>query len=233
MALNGSLTDFGIVDLVQFPHNGRKTGALLVIADEIGEARLFYKEGRLVHASTDLDSGMDVLVDVIGLTRGDFEFRLGEESEEESIELDLHRAVMMALKIFDERKKEEEEKKALQEAEQNHSPAGEYDEQLTQFVKSSPLANFSFIIGDDAETISQSQIDEGPPEELDHMKTALISLLRDYPRDKMDRIIIEDSGGTVVLQRIKGGKLLCVLAEKTASLGAVSIAVSKFAGSIG
>ena len=49
MALKGTLADIGIIDLIQFPHAGRRTGELVVTADD-HEGRLYYDKGSLVHA---------------------------------------------------------------------------------------------------------------------------------------------------------------------------------------
>ncbi len=99
MALLGSLMDIGIIDLLQFPHTGRKTG-VLVVASPDDSARLHYLDGKLVHAITADVSGQDVLTEIVGWTEGEFEFRTNTApSEEHTIHADLHRAIMQALKV--------------------------------------------------------------------------------------------------------------------------------------
>jgi len=69
MALKGTLADLGIVDLIQFPHAGRKTGHLMITGPD-GDARLFYENGALVHASLNDIHGMDALVRIVDWGEG-------------------------------------------------------------------------------------------------------------------------------------------------------------------
>ena len=111
MALKGTLKDMAIIDLVQFPHSGRKTGHLIISGTD-GEARLSYEKGSLVHAALGDVSGMDALVRVVDWNEGAFEFLPDVEPEARSIDLDLHRAVMQALKMHDELKRKKSERQA-------------------------------------------------------------------------------------------------------------------------
>ena len=74
--------------------------------------------------------------------------------------------------------------------------------------------------------------DEEPPEGIDELRTALHSLMHFYPRDALNRILIEDNLGTVVLVRLQDGGGLIVIAKQGASLGAVSMSVGKLAVSL-
>lgn len=113
MGLKGTLADLGIVDLIQFPHAGRKTGEM-TITGKAGEAKLYYEKGALVHAVLDDHTGMEALVLLVDWTEGSFEFNPDVEADVRTIQVDLHRAVMQALKLHDEMKLEEEQKRAQQ-----------------------------------------------------------------------------------------------------------------------
>ncbi len=115
MALKGSLDDMGIVDLIQFFGQSRKTGVLL-LNSEGQEARLYYRKGNLTDARAGQDSGMDVVSHVIDWTGGDFEFQAGVESDDPVLDIDLPRALMTAVKIRDERKMAEERRRQEEEA---------------------------------------------------------------------------------------------------------------------
>jgi len=115
--LTGTLADIGIVELIQFPHTGRKTGELLINGKEM-KARLFYDNGALHHALAGENEGLAALIEIVDWKEGQFEFHLNIRSEKKTIQLDLHRAVMQALKVRDERRQAEEEarRKAEEEA---------------------------------------------------------------------------------------------------------------------
>ena len=113
MALSGSLEELGVLDIVQFVNQAHLSGTL-ALKSGTEEAALFYRKGGLVHASLGSLTGVEVLVQIVDWTTGSFEFRAGEETGEETIRMDLHRAVMYALKTRDERKLEAEQRKAQQ-----------------------------------------------------------------------------------------------------------------------
>ena len=100
MALKGNLEDLSVVDLVQFVHQTHKTGALVLNGDG-GEAQLFYRDGDLIDARLGNEAGLEVLVRTVDWSRGEFEFQQGVEAQAETIQMDLHRAVMNAVKIRD------------------------------------------------------------------------------------------------------------------------------------
>ena len=71
MALKGNLRDVGLTQLLNLIHLAHKTGALTVSTDNgSGAARLYFKEGRLIHAALDGQEPRltDILVKVGKLT---------------------------------------------------------------------------------------------------------------------------------------------------------------------
>jgi hypothetical protein len=115
VALKGTLTDLGIVDLVQLPHVGRKTGQL-VVTSPAGEAQLFYVNGAMVHARVGEYAGIDALSWVVDWREGSFEFQLDAVSPDKTISHDLPRTVMEALRLRDDRKLEDARRQAEEEA---------------------------------------------------------------------------------------------------------------------
>src|SRR5579863_9437505 len=102
MALNGTLEELAVLDLVQFVNQAQLSGAL-VLKTASEQADLFYRKGALVHARLGDASGLEVLVRIVDWTAGTFFFQAGETAPAETIVMDLHRAVMFALKTRDER----------------------------------------------------------------------------------------------------------------------------------
>jgi hypothetical protein len=230
MALKGTLHDMAIIDLVQFPHSGRKTGHLIITGSD-GEARLSYENGSLVHATLAGDAGMNALVRVVGWNEGTFEFVPDAEPEGKSIELDLHRAVMQALKLHDELKEEAERRKAQE------MPIQDEDERvlvatLSEFLNSNSFALHACVLGPGANLRASVDGPEGPPQGIETLRSALQSLVETHPRGVLRRILLEDDLGTVALIGLRGGGSLIVIAGEDASLGSVSMSVSRLAAKL-
>ena len=231
MSLKGTLADLGIVDLIQFPHSGRKSGELVVSKDD-QEAKLYYAEGSLVHAVLGAASGMEALVGVIGWEEGSFEFVPdAPPAESRTIELDLHRAVMQALKLHDELKLEEAQK-AMDQQEAGLTDTEHLRQRLDEYVRSNEFAICAGIFSAGGNLVASAGGAEGRPENLEDLKDVLHGLMQSYPRPELNRVIINDGMGTVVVARLADGGGLMVVAGKEASLGAVSMSVGRLAGSL-
>ncbi|MEJ2719091.1 MAG: DUF4388 domain-containing protein, partial [Deltaproteobacteria bacterium] len=230
MALKGTLADMAVIDLIQFPHGGRKTGHLIISGTD-GEAGLFYKDGALVHATLGDFSGMDALLRVVGWDEGTFEFARDVESAVTSINLDLHRAVMQALKLHDEFKMEEEKRRA-----QRGSSESGGDEaltaQLTEFLDANGFALHASVHDSEGEVRAAADGPDGSPVGIEELRLALHSLLQCHPRGPVNRILIDDDLGTVVLVPLADGDNLVVVASKDASMGAVSMSVGRLAAGL-
>jgi hypothetical protein len=200
MALKGTLADMAIIDLIQFPHGGRKTGHL-IISGANGEAKLCYENGSLAHATLGDTSGMEALVRVVAWVEGTFEFIPDMEPEARSIDLDLHRAVMQALKIHDELKAEE------QRQVRTDSGQGETDEALTgklsAFLGSHDFASHASVLDPEGRVRASVDSAEGAQEGIEELRSTLHSLMQSYPRGTLNRVLIEDNLGTVALVRLQ------------------------------
>jgi hypothetical protein len=231
MALKGTLEDMAIIDLVQFPHSGRKTGLLIIITSD-GEARLSYENGSLVHATLDDMSGMEALVRVVGWHEGTFEFVQDALPEARSIELDLHRAVMQALKLHDELKREAEERRAKETSGSEQSDAV-LASRLSEFVGSTDFALHACVLDSEGKVRAAVDGADGPAEGIEHLRTSLYSLVQTHPRALLRRVLLEDDLGTVTLVRLSDGGSLIAVASKGASLGSVSMSVGRLATALG
>lgn len=219
MTLRGSLTDMGIIDLIQFPHAGRKTGVLLIVSPD-NDVKLFYREGRLVHAEMDDKKGLDVLAHLVDWQEGEFEFRPGEDkSQETSIEVDLHRAIMMALKARDEMKH-------MQEATGAMDDSGRLKNALGAAVKSQDLVEYAALLTDQGKTIAESDLDEEIFGSTSPFKEFAAELAKNTKRGRFRRCFLEGEQCTAVVSRLMED-LLLVIADAGANLGAVSISVNR------
>lgn len=234
MALKGSLEDLGVVDLVQFVHQAHKTGAL-VLNGANEQARLFYRNGNLTDARMGEHVGLEVLVRTIDWATGEFEFLQGAESDSQTIDMDLHRAVMNAVKLRDERKAEEERKR-LEAQNRTAKTAGNGNKPvdadlssiLTQLIATTD--NFLHVSVLDAEgrVIGEAASPKATTKGLDELRACLQSLAKQYPRTDLRRLFIEDEAGTIVLVKVSEDRTILAVADRGAPLGAVAVGVGRF-----
>jgi hypothetical protein len=77
--LTGRIEAIGMLELLRVPVTNESTGKL-VIFDERLDAELFYREGRLLHATSGGRSGSAALCRVLSWSAGEFEFIAGAEA---------------------------------------------------------------------------------------------------------------------------------------------------------
>jgi hypothetical protein len=230
MALKGTLADLDVVVLLQLPSTGGKTGELVItpITGE-EEGHIFYADGRLVHAEVGSVTGLDALVEVVDWSQGEFEFRLDMPSPQTTIDMDLARAVMLALKMRDERRAAEQERQAsLDAAESGPSPTA-LQQTLEQFVSATPFALQACVLRPDGTSVAEANDLARPVEAADLLRSSLCALAATYPRDGLRRILVDDSAGTGCLVPVGSEGFLLVLATKEASLGALTVAAGRLA----
>jgi hypothetical protein len=230
MALKGTLADLGIIDLIQFPHAGRKTGKF-IIAFETGEALLYYDKGTLVHAVAPGKTGMDALVFVVGLDRGGFEFHSDELPPETTIRMDLHHAVMQALKLHDEFKAAEAEN-LRQSADRTEGDGIVMTRILVEHISSSDFVLHACVLNADGSVFAAADGKEGQVEGVDRLRGALLSFVAEYPRPNVDRVFVLDELGTAVVVCLAQQRGLMLLASRDAPLGMVSLSVNKLVSTL-
>jgi hypothetical protein len=230
MALKGTLADLGIIDLIQFPHAGRKTGKF-IIGFEAGEALLYYDKGNLVHAVAPGKSGMDALVFVVGLDRGSFEFHSDELPLETTIRMDLHHAVMQALKLHDELKAAEAES-LRQNTDRTEGDGVVVTKMLVEHISSSDFVIHACVLNADGSVFASADGKEGPVEGVDQLRGVILAFVAAYPRPNVDRVFVLDELGIAVVVCLAQQRSLMLLAARDAPLGMVSLSVNKLVSTL-
>ncbi len=223
MALRGTLADLGPVDLVQYPLKGRQTGEL-VVTSQGEKCCLYYENGQLVHLTLGRDAGMAALVEFLGWTEGNFEFNRGSRTKEVSLELDLHHAVMEALRVRDERASANEEP----------SPAAPTVEELRRRLERGLNGNSTILrtclLDNNGENLAES----GDGDPLDSQLLAVIHrLFAKHPRPGLRRFFFEDEDGIVVVQGLATGGCLVVASGDDATAGSASVQAGRLAQAVG
>ena len=124
----GNLTDVRVVELVRLIGQARKTGALAMSSGD-NESVLYFRKGTLIDASAGKDQGLDALSQIVDWSDGTFEFRNGAESDDVTIDMDVHAALIAAAGINNEKtaraqeeawRKQDEEKRLAAESKPVH-----------------------------------------------------------------------------------------------------------------
>jgi hypothetical protein len=230
MALSGALADIEVVELIQFPSSGRRSGEL-VIEQGRQQARLYYAKGRLVHAALGHLKGAKVLAKVVGWRSGQFVFHGEVPSPETSIEMEVHHAVLEAVRARDEEVEQEARRRAAGE------PADEVADEallrvLRAFLATNAWAQEVTVLTANGVVAARARQDEAD----DHSTELAGALAAHWPRHGLRRFIAEDEGGTVVALPLGVGGAagaLVVAAPRTVAAGMVSVAAGKLAASLG
>ncbi|MBN1944798.1 MAG: DUF4388 domain-containing protein [Bradymonadales bacterium] len=223
-AFHGSLRDLGVVDLIQFPNYGRKTG-LLVITGTTDEALLYYEEGQLTHVRVGTTRGIEALSLVVDWAEGIFAYYPDIRIDRRTIELEFDRALLQAIS------KEEETSDDASGAELvQFPPLGEEPDiqpLVEEFTAAHPQILHLCVLRADGTLIAQSLPGSHTIERLDLLTNALAQFSRTYPGPRLTRLILEEERWTGVLARISRGRLVLLLADRRATLGMVTVAASR------
>ena len=217
MALNGTLSDLGVVDLVQFPASAKKTGELIIAGTE-EEARLYYTDGALRHIVCGALIGEDAMSVLVGWSEGEFEFRQNVTSDMITVTTEVSELVSRAVSEF--------EKKAAR-AHSIDSPAAnillnalENTASKLQYVLHAALYTTA------GELVCVWDRDESDPGML-HLIDEVRNLFDTHPRKGLNKIYLTDTKGTSIATLVDEAFILLISADDLASLGMVSLATAK------
>ncbi len=226
MAISGALADIEVVELIQFPCAGRRSGELVIDKGD-QQAKLYYAKGKLVHATLGDVKGPPVLVKVVGWRTGDFVFHGEVACPERTIEMEVHHAVLNAVRLRDE----EAEREVRRRAELGlASPAdAARTEALAAFLSTTPWALAAAVVGRDGGVVAEARQDEA----AELAVATVAALARDWPRAGLRRAIVEDEGGAVVVVPLAQGGVLLVAAGRQVATGMVTVATGKLAATLG
>jgi predicted regulator of Ras-like GTPase activity (Roadblock/LC7/MglB family) len=235
MALQGTLDDFSIVELLQFPYAGRKTGRLAITSQggsgPEATATLFYRQGKLIHATLGSVEGNEVLVQIVDWEKGEFRFHPDEESPAASIELDLHRLLMMALKTRDERRwMEQQQREAGRALSAPAAEGGALLKGLKSLAGRVKSLVYLCVLTSDGQLAAEWE-PRGTFGGRERMRAILTETMKSYAGASLhlQRVMLEDEREVIVLASIDTGRALAVAAGKGTSLGAVAVSVSRAA----
>jgi hypothetical protein len=186
-------------------------------------AQVYFFEGGITHAELDTLQGMDVLVELLDWNEGDFQFDAGITSTEHTIQTDLHRCVMMALKMRDERQ---------QERQRNvRPPEAMTREKLERFVTATATVRDVALLAMDGSLVVSAHRDP-EVENVETLRSAIVTIFSNHPREGLTRVVLEDDAGVVMGQTVELGVLVLLFTPGTA-VGIAIHAVGKLVNEVG
>ncbi|MCP4902691.1 MAG: DUF4388 domain-containing protein [bacterium] len=101
MALQGSLSELSLPDVIQLVSVSGKTGSFAISRDD-ERGRIYLKKGQIVDASVGTLRGEHAVYEMAIWSRGDFEFVSGEETEQVTVHKSNANLMMEAARRLDE-----------------------------------------------------------------------------------------------------------------------------------
>jgi DNA-binding MarR family transcriptional regulator len=101
MGFSGSLEDFGLSDVLQLIHIGRRTGVLVIISDG-QRAEIFFQDGEAVHAILGDVIGEQAVYKVFNWSRGKFDFEAKIVPTPKTITVGSQNLILEATRRIDE-----------------------------------------------------------------------------------------------------------------------------------
>ena len=147
MAMQGSLHDMTVADIIQVNCQDKKTARAIIHSEQM-EAVLFFKDGNVIHATMGKLVGEEVIYQILSWDEGDFSINLGEESPEISIKRNWSGLLLEGAKRIDEHTSE-----GGLELDLIQTPIDQKDELmvglLTKYMESISSADAVAIVGID------------------------------------------------------------------------------------
>ncbi|MCD4777294.1 MAG: DUF4388 domain-containing protein [Candidatus Aegiribacteria sp.] len=196
MTINGTLSDIGLVSLLQFPNSSGKTGMLTVISID-GKADFYYRKGELVHARYGKKTGKYVLVDTVDWNEGRFTFETGMEPEETTIHDDLHNILIWALRERDDKKRNQDEEDI---------GSAEFDTELSKkldgLLKSAIDIQYIGIFSNAGQLLARSNFERSCLQEIEPFMESVTSFISSYPGKVTGKALIEASDISIAIEGI-------------------------------
>ncbi len=210
--MRGTLKELGLPHLLQAFRSAQATGELVLMNGE-QYARVFLRQGRPVHAEADGLDGQAVLAGLEGWHIGDFEFLQGVAAPRETIgaedgpaEPDTHTRIELV--------PEGAQASSFREAEPF------LEEQLNLFIETVSFCLAAYVCDGDGYIVAEAEGKTAPWGLINHIKSTVANLFNN--RLTIRRAIIEDGAANAFLQRLQGGGMLVVVADPSATLGALT-----------
>ena len=221
MSLRGSLEDVNLTDTIQILEMAGKTGYLQV-KNNNGTGKLYFKHGKVVHATLGSLIGQEVIFEMLRWEKGEFEFSKGEYTGQETIKTSIQKLFMEGIKRIDEQKVNEKEKKL--------PIKGKMEIILKELVTEDNQVLGAAIIDFEGKIIFHVVNDKLKEENILSVPKLFLNFYRDYKQIKRPPIIqmfVNDEKGFVSFVNINSKLFLVSLSSPLARLGSLIFSLNK------
>lgn len=218
--LSGNLSLTHLVNLIQFLHSSGKSGEMILHQTQGTRGRIFFSRGEMVHVACGNVVGMDALVEILGWDDGTFRFVPESLTPQSSIQLPTQHAIMEAIRLRDEREKQQKDARSDDMLE----TVRESEDVLEDLLRV-PGVDAVVIIGRDGfviESVGSSQrVDlDALGASLAHAINGIEEMGGELEVDRFQDIFIE-YGRAVILCRPVGDAIATLVAPDSSKLGII------------
>ena len=226
MALQGTLEDCGIIELLQVPYNGKRTCQLTLTGDD-GEAFIYYDQGQLIHAQFKDLMGEKVIEEILDWSKGNFIIRQDILPQVKTISKDLHSLLLLLVKKKDEKMTTE------QKIEEQPSKLNtELEAELVEFLSSSQNVVHIAIVDKAGNVIAKARDPQKTQEQIDEVIKLVSNTISTYPRRGLSRTFYEDDLGITGAIKLADSSTVVMVAERNQPLGAFLLELNKLANQL-
>ncbi|MCK5533615.1 DUF4388 domain-containing protein [bacterium] len=221
MSLRGSLEDVNLTDTIQILEMAGKAGCLEIINNN-QTGRIYFKSGKVVHATLKNLIGQEVIFEMLLWEKGEFEFKINEQSSQETIKTSIQKLFMEGIKRIDEKRVKEKEKVL---------PIREKMERiLKQLVSDDNQILGAIIVDFEGEIIFRILSGKLKDDTVLSVPELFFNFYRDYKKIKRPTIVqmfVNDEKGFVSFCKINSRLFLVSLSTPMARLGSLIFSLNK------
>ncbi|HOV47826.1 MAG TPA: DUF4388 domain-containing protein [Anaerolineae bacterium] len=235
MALQGTLGDLSLSDLIQL-HCQAGSTARLTIQKASGErGRLYFEGGEIVHAEGEGFQGSEAVYALLTWQEGSFEVDQNAAAPAHTIRMPWSAVLMEGLRRADERRRHEDSKN------QEGAMAGENRRErlaqiLSQLVESSGDVRGAAVVGRDGLIIAAHLPAKMEQARVGAVAAALLSLsgrsIGQLERGEFQQTLIQGTEGNVLITDAGKNAVFVALTGKDVNLGMVFLEVREAASAV-
>ncbi len=225
MALQGSLTEMGVANLIQ--HYAQEPKSVrLAIQHDGQEAVLYFQAGRVTHAELGKDQGEEVIYHILRWEDGSFVVEPGLEAPKNTITRSWSGLLLEGARRLDEESVEEVKK--IEKKEQKPMAAKRKSdllaEALQELLEQSADIDGAAVVGSDGLVYSSNVPNRNMDEDMVGAAAAAVLGLskrgvQQLKRGNYQRSLIQGDDGNIIVTEVNADTLLVALTPKNVNLG--------------
>ncbi|HOS78803.1 MAG TPA: DUF4388 domain-containing protein [Anaerolineae bacterium] len=236
MALQGTLGDLSLSDLIQL-HCQAGSTARLTIQKASGESgRLYFEGGEIVHAEGEGLQGSEAVYALLTWQEGSFEVDQNTAAPTRTIRMPWSAVLMEGLRRADERRRHENSSKNQEGIMAGENRRERLAQILSQLVESSGDVRGAAVVGRDGLIIAAHLPAKMEQARVGAVAAALLSLsgrsIGQLERGEFQQTLIQGTEGNVLITDAGKNAVFVALTGKDVNLGMVFLEVREAAGAV-